>query len=154
MVGQCQHDIVEDCNRIRVPVVLHDEPLVVSGCLHHLGVKRATLSVDDQMQFPVKQTQVVSVTAYQDEIDATAWAAIVKSPVRNMMQILSQEAGEVELLSPPWGRSFQRHGKGVMLKLPHQFRSTFGLTVPSFEGFSRCLATPAFIALPKLKTER
>ena len=111
VVGQCQHDVSEDCHRIRVPVVLHDEPLVVSGCLHHLGVKRAVVSVDDQTQFPVNDTQVVSVTAYQDEIDASTWASIVKSPVRHITQALSHEAGEIGLLSPPWGRSFQRLGK-------------------------------------------
>ena len=111
VVGQCLHDVSEDCHRIRVPVVLHDEPLVVSGCLHHLGVKRAVISVDDQMQFPVNDTQVVSVTAYQDEVDASTWASIVKFPVRHIMQVLSHEAGEISLLSPPWGRSFQRLGK-------------------------------------------
>ena len=111
VIGQCNRDTSEGCQRIRVPVVMHDEPLVVSGCLHHLGVKKAVLSVDEQMQFPVKETQVVSVTAYQDEIDTPKWESIVRSPVRHIMQALSQEAGDIELLSPPWGRSFQRNGK-------------------------------------------
>ena len=147
VVGQCLHDVSEDCHRIRVPVVLHDEPLVVSGCLHHLGVKRAMISVDDQMQFPVNDTQVVSVTAYQDEVDASTWASIVKSPVRHIMHVLSHEVGEISLLSPPWGRSFQRLGKGVMQRLQHLYRFISVSTELSFAEFSKPLVVLASIAL-------
>ena len=111
VVGSCHHPISQDCQKIRVPVLLHGEPLVVSGCLHHLGAQKATISIDDQFQFPVNETQVVSVTAFADEMTSDTWNSLRKSPVKCMLQVLSQEAGDVTLLSPPWGRSFQRNGK-------------------------------------------
>ena len=108
VIGQCHHENLEECRKIRVPVMLKNEPLV---CLHHLGAKKAELAIEEQHQFPVNETQEVSVTGFKDEISEDTWLKLIRSLVKCIMQILSHEAGEVELLSPPWGRSYQKSGK-------------------------------------------
>ena len=118
VIGQCHHENPEECRKIRVPVMLKNEPLVVMGCLHHLGAKKAEPSIEEQHQFPVVETQVVSVTAFKDEISEDAWLKLIRSPVKCIMQILSQEAGEVELLSPPWGGRIRSLERGVKLTCP------------------------------------
>lgn len=40
IVGTCLHSNKCECNPVQLPVRLNDEPLVVSGCMHHLGAKR------------------------------------------------------------------------------------------------------------------
>jgi len=110
VIGSCLHDAPGECEKIKVPVLLNDEPLVVSGCLHHLGSKKAVISVDEQ-QFPVNETQVISVTAFKDEIHEETWKQLVRHPVKCILHILASEAGAIELLAPPWGRSYQKFGK-------------------------------------------
>lgn len=104
VIGRCLHDAPGECEKIKVPVLLNDEPLVVSGCLHHLGSKKAVISVEEQ-QFPVNETQVISVTAFKDEIHEETWKQLVRHPVKCIFHILASEAGAIELLAPPWGRS-------------------------------------------------
>ena len=111
VIGQCHHCVPEECEKISVPVLLNDEPLVVSGCLHHLGGKRAAVSDDQQNHFPVNETQVLSVTAFQDEIPGDIWTGLTRQPVKHILKLLTDEAGETELLAPPWGRSYQKAGK-------------------------------------------
>jgi hypothetical protein len=110
VIGRCHHDVPEECEKIKVPVLLNEEPLVVSGCLHHLGSKKAVISVDEH-PFPVHETQVISVTAFKDEIHEETWKQLVRHPVKCILQILASEAGEIELFAPPWGRSYQKFGK-------------------------------------------
>ena len=111
VVGRCLHECKEECQPIQMPVLLNKEPLVVSGCLHHLGAKRASVNVDEQCDIPVADTQVLALTAYKDEFSEETWNLLLKSPVKHMVQALSKEVGEITMLSPPWGRSFHRAAK-------------------------------------------
>ena len=83
----------------------------MSGCLHHLGVKKAVVASEDQGDIPVADAQVIAVAAFRDEVSDDTWALIARAPVKHIMRLLSQDAGEIALLSPPWGRSFHRAGK-------------------------------------------
>ena len=111
VVGKCDHTEKAECQKVQLPVLLNQEPLVISGCLHHLGAKRASVCIDAQYDFPVTDTQVIAVTAYKDEFSEDLWNAVVRSPVKQIMQLLSKEAGDVDMLAPPWGRSFHRATK-------------------------------------------
>jgi hypothetical protein len=113
IVGTCLHSNKCECNPVQLPVRLNDEPLVVSGCMHHLGAKKATYTGADQDEIPVAESQVIALTAFRDEIHETDWEVLLKSPVKTMMRLLLDESETVELLAPPWGRSFQRAGKKV-----------------------------------------
>jgi hypothetical protein len=113
IVGACLHSNKCECNPVQLPVRLNDEPLVVSGCMHHLGAKKATYTGADQDEIPVAESQVIALTAFRDEIHETDWEVLLKSPVKTMMRLLLDESETVELLAPPWGRSFQRAGKKV-----------------------------------------
>ena len=68
------------------------------------------MSVDEH-PFPVHETQVISVTAFKDEIHEETWKQLVRHPVKCILQILASKAGEIELFAPPWGRSYQKFGK-------------------------------------------
>ena len=62
VVGKCDHTEKAECQKVQLPVLLNQEPLVISGCLHHLGAKRASVCIDAQYDFPVTDTQVIAVT--------------------------------------------------------------------------------------------
>ena len=154
VIGRCWHANEEDCEKIRVPVLLNDEPLVVSGCLHHLGMKRASVSLQEQDEFPVNETQVLSITAYKDEMQADAWALITKAPVKHMLQILSHEAGDVNLLSPPWDALTKGMENVVMQSWQPRSRFTSEWQKVSFEDCSKHPAVVVFTVLPKLRIRR
>ena len=117
IVGTCLHPNKCECNPVQLPVRLNDEPLVVSGCMHHLGAKKAVYTGSEQDDIPITESQVVAMTAFRDEIHETDWDILLKSPVKMMMKLLLGDAETVELLAPPWGRSFQRAGKKVQPNL-------------------------------------
>ena len=153
VIGRCLHD-GDECQRIRVPVTLNGEPLVVSGCLHHLGMKKAIVSGDDDHQFPVNETQVLAVTAFKDEIQEATWNAILKAPVKHMMQILSEDAGDVELLAPPWGRSFQRNGKRCDVEVSTSVQIHIRIAKAELRRILKASGTGGIYCTPKTEDRR
>ena len=153
VVGQCFHDKGE-CHRIRVPVMLHDEPLVLSGCLHHLGAKKAIVPIDDDSHFPVNETQVLAVTAYKDEIPDASWNAILRTPVKQILQILGRDAGDIDLLAPPWGRSYQRNGKRSDVEMSTSVQIHIRIAKEELRRILKASGTGGIYCTPKTEDKR
>ena len=116
--------------KVRIPVSHNGEPLILQAMLFNLGAKEATMSQQDFDMIPVSDSQVIAVTAFQDEVDTDSWAAIVQSPVKNIMRILLPDQSDYSFLSSPWGRSFQKAGKNQSRSLPPRFNSMPGCSSP------------------------
>ena len=93
--------------RVQLPVSYKNDPLIIQATLFNVGAKKITMSTDDNEDIPGSETQVVSITAYADEIGTDAWSAILQSPVKHIMKTLLPDDPDFSFLATPWGRSFQ-----------------------------------------------
>ena len=97
--------------RIQLPVSHNNEPLIIQATLFNVGAKKITMSTDDSDDIPSSDTQVVSVTAFADEIGTDVWSAILQSPVKHIMKVLLPDDPDFSFLATPWDRSFQCDGR-------------------------------------------
>ena len=154
IVGTCLHPNKCECNSVQLPVKLNDEPLVVSGCMHHLGVKRANYTGTDQEEIPVAESQVVALTAFQDEIHESEWGILLKSPVKTMMRLLLGDSESVELLAPPWGRSFQRAGKKVQPNMATSVQCHVRICKGELRRFMKASGAAGVYTIPKTEDHK
>ena len=97
--------------RIQLPVSHNNEPVIIQATLFNVGAKKVTMSTDNSDDFPSSETQVVSMTAFADEIGTDIWSAILQSPVKHILKVLLPDDPDFSFLATPWGRAFQCNGK-------------------------------------------
>ena len=110
VVGPCCDDSKE-CQKVQIPVMYGDDPLIIQVCLHNLGAKQVILQCDEHDMIPEKESQVVCLTAYKEEFCDEDWKRLIQSPVKVMLRMLLGDQSDVSFLTPPWGRSFHENGK-------------------------------------------
>ena len=102
----------EHCERLDVPATTdRDAPVLLSCCFHQLGQKKMFFKRPEDIPVDVQASVVLSVTAFQDEIDDHLWSNIMHSPVRAIFDIMKASGCPIETKTPPWGRSW-RNGSG------------------------------------------
>lgn len=138
-----------DGTRIRIPVSHNGEPLILQATLYNLGAKEATMSQQEVDMIPVSDSQVIAITAFQDEIDSDSWAAILQSPVKNIMKILLPDHGDYSFLSSPWGRSFQKAGKKVEPKIATSIQFHARVLKADLRMFLKASGTSGIYTVPK-----
>ena len=99
--------------KIQLPVSFNGEPLIIQASMFNLGAKDACMPPQELEVIPSTESQVVSFTAFADEIDGDTWSSILQSPVKNIMKILIPDQTDFSFLASPWGRSYQKAGKRV-----------------------------------------
>ena len=119
LIGKCERDHPEQCRKIHLPACYKDEPLILQACLHQVGAKHASVSLDEDAEIPESDTQVISFTAIRSEMSQECWDAIARSPAKQMLKTLGDEIAEISFVSPPWGCSFQKSLKRVAPELAH-----------------------------------
>eukprot|EP00438_Fugacium_kawagutii_P019921 Skav203125 [mRNA] locus=scaffold3040:40540:45672:+ [translate_table: standard] len=133
VLGGCQCQDQSKCNHLTIPAFsAPDNPLILKGTLHQLGGK--TIKVCDQhnTQVPVSQATIVAVTAYRDEIGESGWNELMNAPIKYCMSHMQTgDEKQLQLPSPPWGRSFQKEKMKVDANKAHSFQ--FHCRVPSTE---------------------
>ena len=97
---------------------------------------------------------MIALTAFRDEIHETDWEVLLKSPVKTMMRLLLDESETVELLAPPWGRSFQRAGKKVQPNMATSVQCHVRICKDELRRFMKASGGPAFTLFQKLKITR
>lgn len=105
---QCPCEDKHKCHKILLPV--HDKqghPSVIAGCMHQLGDKDIELPKDHVSKVIVIKSVTCSFTVYREECDDKLWHMIVESPVKSVLQLLSNEIKEEYLVASPWGRSWK-----------------------------------------------
>ena len=154
IIGTCLHPNKCECNPVQLPVRLNDEPLVVSGCMHHLGAKKAAYTGAEQDDIPITEAQVVAMTAFRDEIHETDWEVLLKSPVKTMIRLLLGDSETVELLAPPWGRSFQRAGKKVQPNLAASVQCHVRISKDELRKFLKASGSAGIYTIPKTEDHK
>ena len=92
-------------------------PLILSGSLVQFGDRTVHfLPQHDNQSFSCdKDTQVVSITAWRDEISQEDWQDALRKPA-NFMQSIFAEQGLSSTFLSTWGTSHQAKGKAVEKK--------------------------------------
>ena len=87
-------------------------PLILSGALVQLGERSIHYKPHhDEASFHcTTDTQVVSVTAWKDEMNLEEWQDLLRKPTSFMQSIFSEQGTPSTFLST-WGTSFQAKGK-------------------------------------------
>ena len=112
IAGRCPSTEKKCCQRLQVPAYLEGEPIILDVCMHQLGQKAVKVLDVKSQDVPTAQTEVISVTAFKDEVGATAWDKIMIAPVKVILGLLFYDSEQPKITCPPWGRNFQNiHGK-------------------------------------------
>ena len=112
IIGSCPSKVTSGCNRVKVPMYnKQGQPLIMDCCLHQLGSKDIKIKTPKQVDVKVSDSRVMAVTIFQDEVEQRVWEQMTKSPIKTIFEILNGLDLQINLPSPPWGRSW-RNRKG------------------------------------------
>ena len=112
IIGSCPSKVTSGCNRVKVPMYnKQGQPLIMDCCLHQLGSKDIKIKTPKQVDVKVSDSRVMAVTIFQDEVEQRVWEQMTKSPIKTIFEILNGLDLQINLPSPPWGRSW-RNPKG------------------------------------------
>ena len=116
--------------------------------------EKATYTGADQDEIPVAESQVIALTAFRDEIHETDWEVLLKSPVKTMMRLLLDESETVELLAPPWGRSFQRAGRKVQPNMATSVQCHVRICKDELRRFMKASGGAGIYTIPKTEDHK
>ena len=107
VLGICPCEDKQKCYRLNLPGYYGEDPMIFDACLHQVGQKPVKIHESQVQVHQVASSNVVALTAFKNEIGPKAWTKLVDAPVKVAMALLFQERESPQLLSPPWGRTFQ-----------------------------------------------
>lgn len=108
VVGKCPMEGSTKCQRVAVPVFdRQEQPLILDCCLHQMGHKKVSVKSVKTIDISINATAVVALTAYRDEIDPRMWEQLIVTPVKTLFDLLAITDVQLNLPSPPWGRSWR-----------------------------------------------
>ena len=108
VIGKCPVENSKECTRVDLPVFNKcGQPLILGCCLHQLGSKNLKISSLKNGNIDIVDTSVLAFTVFKDEVEATVWNRMTKSPIRTIFEILHSIDVQLQLPVPPWGRSWR-----------------------------------------------
>ena len=131
ILGTCPCTDRKTCLKLQVPAYVGDEPIILDTCMHQLGQKHVKILDVKSQNVPITPTDVLSVTAFKDEVGSPAWEKIIDTPVKASLGFLFYDMEQPKLTCPPWGRTFQNASGKVDKTDPSSFQ--FHCRVPSVD---------------------
>ena len=113
VLGSCPIQGSCHCNPVNTPAIgPHGAPVILSTCLHNLGDSKISWQTSAKADIQVTSTVVVAVTCFQDEVSQQTWSKVKQSPVKACLEILTGSGVNVNVVCPPWGRSWREDQSG------------------------------------------
>eukprot|EP00438_Fugacium_kawagutii_P005228 Skav208685 [mRNA] locus=scaffold6485:1060:4992:+ [translate_table: standard] len=115
--------------------------VLLNGTLIQLGTKQLKTRVADGDPITTRPVQLAAITVWKNDWDAPVWDRILKSPVREIRELIRLE-GNGDLVGKPWGRCY--HDQGHNVAPEHATSIQFHCELDATDKLNTCLQRSGF----------